>query len=97
MDNRATGGDLVLSQTHNVKAGYIDSSGRVAVQPILPKGDTSGGEFREGLVAVKGDHGYPYMDRSGAVVFRTDAWLAFDFSERLAPGSRYAGFPGDKF
>src|SRR5215467_8771757 len=37
------------------------------------------------------------MDRSGAVVLRTDAWLAFDFSEGLAPASRYAGFPDDKF
>jgi hypothetical protein len=75
------------------KAGYINSSGKVVVQPTLPSGDNSGGEFHEGLIAVKDETGYRYMDRSGAVVFRTDAWLVFDFSEGLAPASRYSNIP----
>jgi hypothetical protein len=66
------------------------SSGRVVVQPTLPNGGTSGGAFHEGLVAVKDDQGYRYMDPSGAIIFRTDAWLTRDFSEGLAPASRDA-------
>jgi hypothetical protein len=74
------------------KAGYIDSTGKIVIQPTLPTGDTYG-EFHEGLVAVKDDHGYRYLDRSGTVVLHTDAWLAFDFSEGLAPASQYDGLP----
>jgi hypothetical protein len=89
--------DPLFRFVRNGRAGYIDSSGKVVIQPTFPKGDTAAGEFHEGLVAVEDDRGYRYMDRSGAVVFRTDAWLAFDFSEGLAPAARYAGFPEDKF
>jgi hypothetical protein len=53
--------------------------------------------FHEGLVAIKDDKGYRYVDRAGATVFRTNAWLAFDFSEGLAPASRYAGSQNNAF
>jgi hypothetical protein len=65
------------------RAGYIDSSGKTIVQPNLPASDNFFGEFHEGLLAVKEDHGYRYVDHDGAVVFRTDSHLAFDFSEGL--------------
>lgn len=81
----------------NGKAGYIDGSGNIAIEPTLPAGDNSSGEFHEGLMGIKDENGLRYVDHTGTVVFRSDAWLAFDFSEGLAPASRYAGFPSDKF
>ncbi len=94
---RSRPADPLFRVVRNGKAGYIDSSGKVVLQPTLPKGDTSGGEFHEGLLAINDDKGYRYVDRAGNTLFRTDAWLAFDFSEGLAPAARYAGFPDDKF
>ena len=88
--------DPLFRFVRNGKAGYIDSSGKVVIKPTLPKGDTSGGEFHEGLVGIKDEKGYRYMSRTGTVVFRTDAWLAFDFSEGLAPAARYGGSSKDK-
>lgn len=85
--------DPLFRFARNHKAGYIDSSGKIIIEPTLPPGDNSFGEFHEGLLAVKDDHGYRYLDRSGAVVFNVDAWLAFDFSEGLAPASKYDGTP----
>src|SRR5579883_3437220 len=73
------------------KAGYIDSRGNIVVPATLPVGDNAFGEFHEGLLNVKDKNGYRYVDRSGATVFHTDAWLAFDFSEGLAPASEYHG------
>ena len=61
------------------------------LQPTLPAGDNAVGEFHEGLLGVKDEHGYNYVDTSGATVFHTDAWLAFDFSEGLAPASKFIG------
>lgn len=86
--------DPLFRFVRNGKVGYIDSSGKVVIPPTLPGGDNFGGEFHEGLVAVQEEAGYRYMDRSGAVVFRTDARLAFDFSEGLAAASRNFGYWG---
>lgn len=90
---RSKPADPLFRFVRNGRAGYIDSTGGIVIQPLLPGGDNFFGEFHEGLVAIKDDHGYRYLDRSGRVVFRTDAWLAFDFSEGLAPASRYSGSP----
>ncbi len=74
--------------TRNGKMGYIDSTGKILIQPTLPSesGNTFG-EFHEGLLAVSQDHGYRYIDRSGKVVFRADVVGAFNFSEGLAPAA----------
>jgi len=85
--------DPLFRFERNHKAGYIDSSGKIILEPTLPAGDNSFGEFHEGLLAVKDDDGYRYIDRSGSVVFNVDAWLAFDFSEGLAPAAKYDGKP----
>jgi WG containing repeat len=85
--------DPLFRFVRNGRAGYIDSTGRIIIQPLLPAGDNFFGEFHEGLVAVKDDHGYQYLDRSGRLAFRIDAWFAFDFSEGLAPASRNNGSP----
>jgi hypothetical protein len=94
---RSKPADPLFRFVRNGKSGYIDSSGKVIIAPSLPAKNDDFGEFHEGLLAVKDDHGYRYMDRSGKVIFHTDAWLAFDFSEGFAPASRYAGSLKDKF
>jgi hypothetical protein len=94
---RSKPADPLFRFVRNGKAGYIDASGKVIIAASLPANDNAFGEFHEGLLAVKDDHGYRYMDRSGKVSFHSDAWLAFDFSEGFAPASQYAGFPNDKF
>jgi WG containing repeat len=87
---RGRSADPLFRFLRNGKAGYIDASGNVVIQPTLPPGGNSGGEFHEGLLGIKDEHGFSYLDRSGMVVFRSDAWLAFDFSGGLAPAARYA-------
>ena len=94
---RSKPADPLFRFVRNGKAGYIDASGKVIIAASLPVTDNSFGEFHEGLLAVKDDHGYRYIDRSGKVVFHSDAWLAFDFSEGFAPASHYAKFPDDEF
>ena len=94
---RTKSADPLFRFVRSGKAGYIDPSGKVVIEANLPAEDNFFGEFHEGLLAVKENHGYRYIDPSGRVAFRTDAWLAFDFSEGLASASRYAGFPADKF
>jgi WG containing repeat len=89
--------DPLFQFVRNGRAGYIDSSGKIVVQPTLSNYWNDLGEFHEGLLAVHEEHGYRYMDRSGTALFRSDAWLAFDFSGGLAAAARYAGYPDDKF
>jgi hypothetical protein len=94
---RSKSADPLFRFVRNGKAGYIDDTGRIIIEPTLPAGDNSSGEFHEGLLAVKEQDGFRYVDRSGSIVLTSDAWLAFDFSSGLAPASLYAGFPADKF
>ena len=67
------------------KTGYIDATGRIVIRPALPADKTSFNEFHEGLLGVRQDPGYGYVDRSGAIVVHANVWLAGDFSEGLAP------------
>jgi hypothetical protein len=94
---RSKSADPLFRFVRNGKAGYIDASGKIVIQPTLAVSDNWFGEFHEGLLGVKEQHGFRYLDRSGKIVFRSDAWLAFNFSGGLAAASRYAGFRDDKF
>ena len=78
---RSKPADPLFRFVRNGRAGYIDSQGKIVIQPLLPGGNNFFGEFHEGLVAIKDDHGYRYLDSSGRVVFRTNAWLAGDSGE----------------
>jgi hypothetical protein len=80
--------DALFRFVHGGKVGYIDSSGRIVMQPLLPGGDNFGGEFHEGLIGVREKGGYRFLDRTGTVVFRSDARFAYGFSEGLAPASK---------
>jgi hypothetical protein len=82
---RSKPADPLFPFVRNGKAGYIDSSGKIVIQPTLMNYWNDLGEFHEGLLAVHEEHGYRYLDRTGTVVFRSDAWLAFNFSEGLDP------------
>jgi WG containing repeat len=58
----------------NGKTGYIDRSGKIVISParVFSSPYNSGGEFREGLVAVSApgtDGGYRYVNRLGKVLF----------------------------
>jgi hypothetical protein len=70
------------------KAGYIDSSGKIVIQPRLPGRENALGEFHEGLLAMREGHGFRYLDRNGLVAFRLEVWAAYDFSEGLAAASQ---------
>lgn len=82
--------DPLFRFVQNRKAGFIDSFGKIIIPPVL-SAEENAREFHEGLLAVKNQKGFDYLDRSGVVAFHTDAWLAFDFSEGLAPASRSDG------
>lgn len=82
---RSKTADPLFRFVRDGKAGYIDSTGKVIIQPSFPAGDNFGGEFHEGLLAIEGKEGFDYVDHSGKVVFHVDTSLAFDFSEGLAP------------
>jgi hypothetical protein len=79
--------DPLFRFVRNGKAGYIDATGRIRVDPVLPAGGNSFGEFHEGLLAVRDKNGVRYVDRSGRTAFEGNYWLAFDFSEGLAPAA----------
>jgi WG containing repeat len=90
---RSRTADPLFGFVRNGSIGYIEVAGRIVVEPKLPTGDRFSGEFHEGLLAIKYGGSTFYVDTSGRTVFTADAWLAFDFSEGLAPASRFAGFP----
>ena len=52
--------DPLFRFLRNGKAGYIDSSGKIVIQPTLPDG-LNGGEFHEGLLAIRTKDGVRYL------------------------------------
>ncbi|MGJ5817845.1 WG repeat-containing protein [Paludibaculum fermentans] len=88
---RTKSADPLFQFEKDGKAGYMDAKGRVVIQPNLHDVGGFGGEFHEGLLRVKDEVGYRYIDKSGATAFRLDAWLAFEFSEGLAAAALESG------
>ena len=87
--------DSLFRFTRDGKTGYIDSTGRISIQPTLKgEGGNTSGEFHEGLLPVTDEHGYRYIDRSGKTVFRIDGSAALDFSGGLAPAIALERQPG---
>jgi hypothetical protein len=82
---RSKSADPLFRFVRDGKAGYIDARGKIVIQPTFPVYDNFFGEFHEGLLAVKEESGYRYVDRSGTTAFHADGWMALDFSEGLAP------------
>ncbi|MBN9658695.1 MAG: WG repeat-containing protein [Acidobacteria bacterium] len=90
---RSRSADPLFQFSQNGNVGYIDAQGRVVLPPALKIPGKFGGEFHEGLLAVKDEIGYRYIDRTGATVLRVDAWSAYDFSEGLAVAALWTGTP----
>jgi hypothetical protein len=84
---RSKPADPLFRFEQNGKAGYIDATGKIVVRPTYPGGSNFLGEFHEGLLAVRDERGARYVDRSGKVVFRTDARFSSQFFEGLAAAS----------
>jgi hypothetical protein len=64
----------------NGKWGYIDTTGRLVVQPLYDRADS----FSEGLAAVAVDGKWGYIDSTGKFVIQPQYEWAFDFHEGLA-------------
>ncbi|MGC4052210.1 MAG: WG repeat-containing protein [Paludibaculum sp.] len=88
---RSKSADPLFQFEKDGKAGYMDAKGKVIIPPTLKGVGGFGGEFHEGLLAVKDEVGYRYMDQSGAAAFRVDSWSAHDFSEGLAAVAQMTG------
>jgi hypothetical protein len=76
--------DLLFKFVRDGKVGFIDASGKIVLDATRPGGSR---QFHEGLLAVRDKDGFGYIDRSGKLVFRLDAWIVFDFAEGLAPAA----------
>jgi hypothetical protein len=61
------------------RTGYIDISGKIAIQPIFE----SGQEFAEGLAAVRRDGRYGFINVDGAFVIEP----AFDYATQFIEGT----------
>ncbi|MBD0371962.1 MAG: WG repeat-containing protein [Pyrinomonadaceae bacterium] len=67
----------------NGKAGYIDRSGKIVIEPKFEFLGNHGGEFHDGLLDISFDDA-GYADTSGKVVISKKFAFAEDFSEGLA-------------
>ncbi|HEY9432310.1 MAG TPA: WG repeat-containing protein [Blastocatellia bacterium] len=71
----------------NGKAGYIDSDGKVIIEPRFEVHGNSGGVFYDGLL----DTNDGFVNRTGEVVLKTQFYRTWTFSEGLAAALREKG------
>lgn len=64
----------------NTKTGFIDSKGKVVIQPVL----RSAGDFQEGLASARMNGTYGYIDHTGKFVIEPQYDYAADFKEGFA-------------
>jgi len=80
---RSKRADPLYRFIQNGKAGYIDRSGKVVIEPMFEFSGNQGGEFHEGLLEIGlGQAGY--ADAKGKVVIGNQYSWSEDFSEGLA-------------
>jgi hypothetical protein len=65
------------------KAGYIDRTGKVVIEPTLEFYGNYHGEFQSGLLNLLSWEG-PYIDQTGKIVIANDYYRTYGFSEGLA-------------
>ncbi|MGD1091747.1 MAG: WG repeat-containing protein [Bryobacteraceae bacterium] len=63
------------------RVGFIDSSGKVVIQPTIEAQIEDVGDFSNGRARVAS---YGYIDETGKWIIRGDYWYLFDFSDGLA-------------
>src|ERR1051325_6453799 len=65
--NRSKSADPLYRFLRNGKAGYIDRTGKIVVQPTLKAYGNYGGEFHDGLLEIDMGKGH-YIDMTGNLV-----------------------------
>src|SRR5579862_2060384 len=84
---RSANADPLYRFIKNGKAGYIDATGHIVIQPTLEVWGNYGSEFHDGLLEVSASDG-KYVDRTGKLVINRDLYRGWDFSEGLAVAMR---------
>lgn len=74
----------------NGKAGYIDRSGKIVVEPKLEAYDNSGDEFHDGLLHTSVSESQ-YVDTTGKLVLDKGYYRGWDFSDGLAAAMKNNG------
>jgi len=87
---RSEQADPLYRFVRNGKAGYIDRSGKVVIEPKFEFYGNRGGEFRDGLMEISDGEG-KYVDTTGKRVIDEGFYLGRDFSEGLAVAMRKDG------
>lgn len=72
--------DQLFKIVENNKIGYINNKGEIKIQPVF----LSGGEFSEGLAAVRKNGLYGYINQSGDFIINPQYDLASDFVNGMA-------------
>jgi hypothetical protein len=80
---RSANADPLFRFVRKGKAGYIDSTGKVVIEPKFDGSFNSQGEFHDGLLEIAVSDGR-YVDRTGNVVLDKGFYRGWDFSEGLA-------------
>jgi hypothetical protein len=80
---RSKSADPLYRFVRHGKAGYIDRSGKVVIEPIFEAYGNSGGEFHDGLIEIGVSAGR-YADTTGKIVIDKGYYRGWDFSEGLA-------------
>jgi hypothetical protein len=80
---RSKRADPLYRFIQNGKAGYIDRSGKVVIEPRFEFSGNHGGEFHDGLLDVSFDQS-GYADTKGKTVIDKQFSWSEDFSEGLA-------------
>jgi hypothetical protein len=80
---RSKSADPLYRFVLNEKAGYIDGSGRIVIQPTFRVFGNSGDEFHDGLMEIAVSDGR-YVDATGKLAIDKGFYRGWDFSEGLA-------------
>jgi hypothetical protein len=80
---RSKDADPLYRFIRNGKAGYIDQSGKIVIEPTIDFYGNSGYEFHNGLLHPSASDAQ-YFDMTGKLVIDKDYSSAWDFSDGLA-------------
>jgi hypothetical protein len=87
---RSKDADPLYRFVRDGKAGYIDRTGKVVIEPRFEVYGNSGDEFHSGLLQTGVADG-PYADKTGKIVLDKGYYRNWEFSEGLAVAMREDG------